>query len=265
MHDTRHSTCSLLEVLSRARFPLRAYRYGLLHGLMASHVTSLPVSVGGAIRQRLPVQMSASEAKGSRAPRTQRDEGADPARRKAWNSSASRGMYHLHLTGAGEHSNRLGPTGRHDGVRLLHPKLISCLLGTPAAAAAPGGPCWSACSSPRRLRQINRLPRGHSLWRNTRHQRRPRPLGSRSRVSSTKMLWRGSRANRAGKTAARMWPLHSNASTRLQKLRAETATRKATRTSAQVPAHQCLRSDASTGSLKTRTFVAFLAAGPRTA
>ena len=139
MHDTRHSTCSLLEVLSRARSPLRAYRYGLLHGLMASHVTSLPVSVGGAIRQRLPVQMSASEAKGSRAPRTQRDEGADPARRKAWNSSASRGMYHLHLTGAGEHSNRLGPTGRHDGVRSCTRNFLVAFWGHQPPPPPPAG------------------------------------------------------------------------------------------------------------------------------
>ena len=120
-------------------------------------VTSLPVSVGGAIRQRLPVQMSASEAKGSRAPRTQRDEGADPARRKAWNSSASRGMYHLHLTGAGEHSNRLGPTGRHDGVRSCTRNFLVAFWGD-QPPLPPRGPCWSACSSPRRLRQINRLP-----------------------------------------------------------------------------------------------------------
>ena len=121
----RHGTVRAVQgmlVLNRAR-------YG---------VTSLPVSVGGAIRQRLPVQMSASEAKGSRAPRTHRGRGSRSRAAEGLEFlRASRGMYHLHLTGAGEHSNRLGPTGRDDGVRLLHPKLFSCLLGRPAAAATP--------------------------------------------------------------------------------------------------------------------------------
>ena len=105
-------------------------------------VTCLPVSVGGAKAEAVGGDVSQRGQGVAGATHTDRDEGADPAGER---QAPLKPLARQFLDGVSRHvPSRWGwLAGRANiltgapSVRLLHPKLFSCLLGRPAAAAAP--------------------------------------------------------------------------------------------------------------------------------